>query len=320
VRARRPVVAMRWFAVASFASAASVAGLGLATARNAGFLSRYPTNVQALLTPLAYGADFPPLDEAKNQSGPLLATYGDSHAGHLQAGLRLLQEERWFRTVDIGASHRGWSDCAPIGVAWGLSRTQEAEKICQARTAENKKELETLKPDIVVLSSFWRQYDHLERLGETIDYLHRIGVRRIVIMGTVPFWPRPPQALMYEAYQADPERRVPERLLSFDRKTLEFDQQLKKIAADFGAVFISSFDVLCNEKGCLTRIGDGAKDIVQIDLTHFSAAGSWFLIRHVADQIFGANYAAAPAVEKMGPELPPPRGALLVEPASDSKN
>ncbi len=93
------------------------------------------------------------------------------------------------------------------------------------------------------------------------------GLRAIAVL------PRPPQTLLYEAYEADPER-----LLSFDRKTLEFDQQLKKVAADSDAVFISSFDVLCNERGCLTRLGDKARDIVQIDLTHFSAAGSWYLV------------------------------------------
>jgi peptidoglycan/LPS O-acetylase OafA/YrhL len=300
VRARRPLIARRQIAVASFVCAALVAVLGMATAWSAGFLSRYPANVQALLAPLVYRADFPPLDEAKNQAGPLVATYGDSHSGHLQAGLRLLQKERGFRTVEIGAAHVGWSDCAPVGVAWGVARTPEANKMCAARTAENEAQLESLKPDIVVLGAFWRQYDHIERLGETIDYLHRIGVRRVVVMGTVPFWPRPPQTLMYEAYEADPERGVPERLQNFDRKTLAFDQQLKKVAADSGAVFISSFDVLCNERGCLTRLGDNARDIVQIDLTHFSAAGSWYLVQRVADQILGADGAPVVAAENRG--------------------
>jgi hypothetical protein len=53
-----------------------------------------------------------------------------------------------------------------------------------------------------------------------------------------------------------------------------------------GATFISARDVFCNEHGCLVRSGDTARDILQVDLTHFSAAGSWYLISRVADQIF----------------------------------
>jgi len=34
------------------------------------------------------------------------------------------------------------------------------------------------------------------------------------------------------------------------------------------------------------RSGDTARDIFQVDLTHFSAAGSWYLISHIADEIF----------------------------------
>jgi hypothetical protein len=50
--------------------------------------------------------------------------------------------------------------------------------------------------------------------------------------------------------------------------------------------FISLYDVLCDEKGCLVRLGDSEKDIIQPDLTHFSAEGSAYVISHVADQIF----------------------------------
>ena len=300
VRARRPLIARRRVAAAAFASVAALAVLGLATARTLGFLARYPASVQALLVPLAYGADFPPLDQARNHAGPLVATYGDSHAAHLQPGLRLLQRERTFRTVNIGEAYMGWSDCAPVGVAWGLPQAPEKKEACKAHDAENERELEALKPDVLVLGAFWRQYDHLDRLGATIEHLHQIGVRRVVIMGTAPFWAHPPQSLMYEAYQADPWRGVPTRLSSFDRKNLDADRQLKTIAADSGAVFISAFDVFCNDEGCLTRLGDQARDIVQIDLSHYSAAGSSYLIQRTADQIFGAEFAPLAVGEDSG--------------------
>lgn len=283
VRARRPSVLARRFTIASFTCAALVALLGLATVESAGIPFRYPPAVQALLTPLTYGMDFPVAKDSKNKAGPLVVMYGDSHAGHLLAGLYLLQNERTFQLKLIG-----WpADCAAVGAAWGVAPKPGDEEKCRAITTANEKLFAELKPDIVVLGAFWRQYDHIERLGATLQFFQRIGVRRIVIIGTVPFWPEPPQTLLFRTYQADPQHRVPERLFGFDKQTLEFDQRLKEIASSFGVVYISAYDTLCNENGCLVRLGDAAKDIVQVDLTHFSAAGSWFFVSHVAHQIFG---------------------------------
>ena len=73
---------------------------------------------------------------------------------------------------------------------------------------------------------------------------------------------------------------------SGDPLTLEVNQQLSQIASSLGAIYISSYDVFCNGPGCLVRLGNTQKDIVQVDLTHFSAAGSWFLISRIANQIF----------------------------------
>jgi hypothetical protein len=145
---------------------------------------------------------------------------------------------------------------------------------------------EKLRPDIVVVSGFWSSYKHVELLKETLQFFHRIGVARIVVMGGVPIWPRPLQLMLYSAYKADPLHRIPDRLFGFTAKTLEIDRQLKEMASSLGVTYISAFDTLCNESGCLIRVGNSARDIVQVDGGHLSAAGSWFLINHVAEQIF----------------------------------
>jgi hypothetical protein len=84
----------------------------------------------------------------------------------------------------------------------------------------------------------------------------------------------------------DPLHRIPDRLSTFHPNSFKFDEQLKTVAANLGAAFISIQDIFCNEGGCLVRSGDSARDILQVDLTHFSAAGSWYLISRVADKIF----------------------------------
>jgi hypothetical protein len=52
-----------------------------------------------------------------------------------------------------------------------------------------------------------------------------------------------------------------------------------------GAAYISARDVLCNEEGCLTRLGDEASDITASDQVHLTEKGSVFLIQSVIDRI-----------------------------------
>jgi peptidoglycan/LPS O-acetylase OafA/YrhL len=289
VRARRPLIAAHRITIGAIACVALVALLGLATALSSGILSRYPEEVQALLVPLDNRTPYqvPPADEIKYKTGPMVVLYGDSHAGHLVAGLVRLQEERRFqlRLIKWNAQKLGDPDCSPVGNAWGNEPKPGDAEWCQALTAANKKKFLQLRPDIVVIGAFWRQYDDIERLSETLRFLHTIGVSRIIIVGTLPYWPNSPQALLYDAYLA--QGRVPKRLTGFHTETPAFDARLKTIASAFGATYVSAYETLCNDEGCLARLGSSAEEIVQIDNTHFSDAGSWFFISHVADQFFG---------------------------------
>ena len=203
--------------------------------------------------------------------------YGDSHAHHLLAGLRLLQNERSFR---LSLAGWGWG-CAPLEDI----KPNDQEK-CRKLAADNEALFAELKPDIVVIGAAWPQYKHLQRISDTVRGFQRLGVSRIVVVGSVPAWPQPAQVMLYKAYRADPRHGVPDRLSGFDTRTLAVDRQLRDITSSLGVAYISAHDALCNDNGCLVRLGDTAKDIVQVDLTHFSAAGSSFFVRQIAQQIF----------------------------------
>ncbi len=289
---------VRWRTpVALAAGIAATAFLGAFITNRSGLPERYPPEIAALLAPLKLGSDYPPDADNGNAPGPTVVVFGDSHAGHLMPGLRRLQSTRPFT-----ARLMGWGYCSPWGdKAWGGAGLL-ANEDCKARIDANEKALKEIRPEIVILAGFWREYEHLERVSETIQFLHEIGVRRVVIVGSVPYWGKPPQMLLLRAYQADPARLVPDRLQGFDRITLELDGRLKKVADQLGAVFVSSYDTLCNEAGCLVRLGNTAREIIQVDLTHFSAAGSRFLVAHIQDRIFGeigSNAASAPATSAL---------------------
>jgi hypothetical protein len=52
-----------------------------------------------------------------------------------------------------------------------------------------------------------------------------------------------------------------------------------------GAEFISAWDVLCNEEGCLTRLGADASDITASDQVHLTEKASVFLVQAIIDRI-----------------------------------
>src|SRR5512132_3488513 len=164
IRTRRFSIGLRWVAGACAASLAAVGLVAVMTLQSNGVLGRYPKEIQALLTPLAYGADFPPPNE-KNSVGPLLVLYGDSHAAHLVPGLTLLQNERTFRLKLIS-----FGECPPAGEV----KPTNAEN-CRRLQIATEEEFVRLKPDIVLIGAFWYQYNHFERLRETLQFFHRIG-------------------------------------------------------------------------------------------------------------------------------------------------
>ena len=291
-RARRPVVAARKVTAALLAGMVVLALLGFVTVEFEGLPTRYPKEIQPLVRDnwndylAAYDIDYKLVGRrntyvpvVEGSRGPLLVSYGDSHAWHLQAGLRRLQAERPFKKV-----LKGWPiECVPL-----VSEVARAdEEACARLMAVDLADFEQLKPDIVVISAHWFRYKKIDKLVEIVRFLQQIGIRRIVVIGSVPVWLQSsPRLAMYRAYKADPLHRIPERLSSFTPLTLDIDRRLKDIASNLGVRFISAYDVFCNDNGCLTRLGDTAKDIVQWDQTHLTPRASWYFVSRIADRIF----------------------------------
>jgi peptidoglycan/LPS O-acetylase OafA/YrhL len=283
VRARRPAFAARRVTAVLTAGMALVALLGFATVQFDGVSIRYPKEIQALVSPTdiytGYIPGYNPDDRPVESFGPLVVAYGDSHAWHLRPGLGRLQNERTFRLAV-----RSWSlECVPM-VATDVKRSEE--ETCRSLMAAEHKYFEQVKPDIVVIGAHWLRYKQIEKLSEVLRFFQQLGVPRIIVIGPVPYWFQFPQVMLYRAYVRDPLHRIPERLFGFAQETLEIERRLKDITSHPGVRYISAQDVLCNEDGCLARLGDAAKDIVQFDKTHLTPAGSWYFISHIANQIF----------------------------------
>ena len=120
---------------------------------------------------------------------------------------------------------------------------------------------------------------------------------KTIVVGPAPLWYGSAQMALYDAYKKDPEPQVPDRLPEYQAKffaqdtergeTMEsVELEVSEIAKRFGVTFVSPRAILCNKEGCLVRIGDTAKGILQVDNSHFGDVGSWFLVHQIAHDIF----------------------------------
>jgi peptidoglycan/LPS O-acetylase OafA/YrhL len=285
IRTAPPVRARRLATAAVSICLAAVAFVGYVTARD-GLLVRFPEQIRNIMALFRTFEDdyppVPPLGAPTNDKGPLVIAWGDSHAQHLMPGLRLLQGERTFRTT----RPRLWDECPDYRPQW-FHRCHPGPIVLE--------KIMSLRPDIAMLAYNWLEYkDRIERMKAAIEFLKGIGTSRIVVVGPVPWFLKPPRLTLYDAYVKDRNAPLPDRMFGLDERVFSVEPELKEMAERLGATYVSPRPILCNEEGCLARLNNATRDIVQIDGNHFTAAGSYYLIKRISPAIFGDAGASRP--------------------------
>ena len=213
---------------------------------------------------------------------PLLLLWGDSHAAHLYAGLKALQNSRKFRIAQFTASA-----CPP-----SLNVDVQYRPFCRSINDAIKYKSQQLKPDIVVLAGFWYNSDIRGTEG-TIEFLKQVGVKRIVLFGPVPYWRAPLIRVLLSASDLDPEHHLPHYLDDQYRHPID-ESSFRRFAERMGVIYISPIDALCDGKGCLAVDGEDPEDMMASDSSHLSPHASRLLIRLTSDRILGPNIAVVP--------------------------
>jgi hypothetical protein len=206
---------------------------------------------------------------------PLILVWGDSTAGALLPGLRKAQESRTFGIAQFTSS-----SCIPA-----LNADTAGTPNCRAINDKILARVREIKPDIVLLHGPADRY--LDNVAETVAALKKETNARVVVLGPVPTWRRglPNEVLRYFMLH---HRLIPQRSGAVWSNWP--DPMLRARLVPLGAEFISVWDVMCNEEGCLTRIGDTAADISASDQVHFTEKGSVFLIQSIIDELLrGGN-------------------------------
>jgi peptidoglycan/LPS O-acetylase OafA/YrhL len=245
--------------------------------RSGGVSWRYPEDIRPVLATMQYdpasdarapkcwltaASPFEDFDPECGIGATLI--WGDSHAGRLYAGLK--QDG-----IDIAQFVR--DGCVP-----SLGSDNET---CARSNAAILQKIEELKPKRVILFAAWSTYkDYASEdvrnsgLAATLSKLKKI-VDDVVVLGPAPHWSPDLPTQVYSSWRAN--GRLPDRLLPSPIAYRKVDETLAAVSAASHVRFISAFDALCNEDGCLTHTPKSKAELLSWDYGHLTTAGAGFI-------------------------------------------
>lgn len=215
------------------------------------------------------------VDKMSKAAAPLVVLWGDSHAASLYPGLRASQRVNQFRLAQFTAS-----GCPPI-----INLPTEHRKNCKSFNQSVIEALPSMAPDVVIIEGHWALYGGINglpqfdpaALRETVEKIHAIGVRRIIVMGSLPTWKIYQPRASFEIWRRHHE--LPERSSEFlDASPLAADRMVRAAITGTSAVFVSPIEQLCDSRGCLISADPRRPIPMAWDNDHLSVAGSSLLV------------------------------------------
>ena len=273
---------------------AAVACAGVVVYIGRGFDFRLPAEIRAMadvpeqtaqwrvgkcLIDLSHQSNFAEECVERNRR-PLLLLWGDSTAGALMPGLLKAQQTRDFGLAQLTAS-----SCVPI-----LDVDIAVTPNCRASNDRVLAMAIKLKPEVILLHGTWGLRTGAD-VEKTVATLRKQVGARVIVLGPIVVWRRGLPNEVMRHYMLHHELIPARSQLGGWFKNL--DAELREAAVAGGGEFISAGKVLCNEQGCLTRLGDAAGDITASDGIHLTEKASVFLVQGLIDRVLGTSAAGA---------------------------
>lgn len=205
---------------------------------------------------------------------PSILLWGDSHAAHLYVGYKASFGEK-YKIIQRTAG-----GCLPVLNYDGSPHCKEIYKhVIELIKHE--------KPGKVVLAGLWtnpnladKTYgDNWKKIEETIAQLRKIGITDIDLIGPVPQWIDSLPKQLWLKYRSDKSHRIPERMqFGLNQNAVQLEPLISDLASRLKVNYISPIKILCNERGCITRIGETGDTLTSFDYGHLTKSSSRFLV------------------------------------------
>lgn len=205
--------------------------------------------------------------EPKENGKPTLLLWGDSHASHLYQGLVAHLSET-YRIVQMTAS-----TCPPIA-----NMEISVSPNCVGINNDMRQFITIEQPERIMLAAAWDVYDW-KKISSTIEWLNQIGIPQIDLVGPVPRWldSLPRQLLVY--FMRHREAEIPVRMKDgLSPRVNDLDVQMSQFAQSESVNYLSPTKVLCNQDGCLTRVGERNLSLTAFDSSHLTEDGADYVV------------------------------------------
>ncbi|HSH73098.1 MAG TPA: acyltransferase family protein [Methylophilaceae bacterium] len=214
--------------------------------------------------------------------------WGDSYAASLYSGLNYVRNES---KQNYGISQMTDGNGPPFFMNDMKTDSQKTlEEVNNNRLEAVRKN----QPYIILItwminggSAVSPKEKAFSELSKTISKIKSVTPNsKIVILGPFPQWK---DSLIYELTDFHKEKGIlPAQYMSFglSQNPKIWDDYFKANIPKLNVAYISTYDALCNQEGCLTRTSDNLTDITAIDWGHLTENGSIYLVEKLKDSIF----------------------------------
>ncbi|WP_257168460.1 acyltransferase family protein [Bradyrhizobium sp. SRS-191] len=242
--------------------------------------ARFWRSDKCLLKPDQSAAEFSP-ECAGTGRHPLILVWGDSYAASLYPGLAHFGAERGFDVAEFTASA-----CPPL-----IGFVHPERRFCKGANDFVMQKVAELKPDLVLFYSTWSYGpdDLRNGLDRTVAALKELNVPKIALLGPPATWlgESLPANILDHYFRTHTVLPARTKFRSNDNWTRSLDEFLAAQAQRVGIQYISARGMMCNDDGCLARIGPDGADLTAYDNGHLTYPGSIFIARQALEALPG---------------------------------
>lgn len=222
------------------------------------------------------------------KKSPQVLLIGDSHAAALYASLNSWASIKGLELKPMTAIY-----CLPLVTRFPENRSETATKRCEQINRQVLDEIESKKPELIILASFmyqWSAAGGLMPVDERWSYssyfadfqkaLSKLAKEhRVVVLGQVPVWKKfLPELVAQElgVFQTDLKTIPKYSEDALMNELFNFDAVYQKGVTQSGAEYVSVLEALCKESACprYEENEDGVPELTTFDYGHLSKIGA----------------------------------------------
>jgi peptidoglycan/LPS O-acetylase OafA/YrhL len=212
------------------------------------------------------------LPKQSNSNQDLALIWGDSHVAAIADAFEL---DKRFKNVSLARAST--TACPPIK---SLNSVISPNMLCNKNNDYVWKYIKSEKPDTVILVARWYIFANFEwyksglsSLQKTIDQIQRMGVERIILVGTSPEWGDPLPEVLWKQQLGNAffeEKMSNNRVANL--RDINFNLIEMSDAAQIQ--FIDPLEIWCESDMCTTFRNKDEFYVIQIDGDHLSVGAA----------------------------------------------